>query len=76
MKQFAKALLKDNECFKYISRYLEPRFPGLSYYAKLIEGKVGRDIRTFISDKNMMNSVQRKKLGLALLFSNPKVTKL
>jgi hypothetical protein len=48
MKQFVKALPKEEECFKYLCK----KFPGLSD-AKLKEGIfVGSDIRKLLLDEN------------------------
>ena len=58
MKQFVKALPKDGETFKYLSR----KFPRLTK-AKLKEGVfVGPDIRKLMKDNNfefVMNNVER-----------------
>ncbi|CAN2389181.1 hypothetical protein PRIEUP_LOCUS18277 [Pristimantis euphronides] len=53
MKQFAKSLPRDGECFKY----LVTKFPSLSE-AKLKEGVfVGPDIRRLLADKEFVNTM-------------------
>ncbi|GBM45589.1 hypothetical protein AVEN_257968-1 [Araneus ventricosus] len=76
MKQFAKALPKDGECFKYLC----DQFPGLSE-AKLKEGVfVGPDNRKMMRDENFetkMETNERKvwesfKLGIYSFLGNKK----
>ncbi|GBL75035.1 hypothetical protein AVEN_243825-1 [Araneus ventricosus] len=54
MKQFVKALPKEDECFKYLC----DQFPGLSE-AKLKEGVfVGPDIRKMMKDDNFETKME------------------
>ncbi|GBM59873.1 hypothetical protein AVEN_50458-1 [Araneus ventricosus] len=57
MKQIAKALLKEGECFKYLC----DQFPGLPE-AKLKEGVfVGSDIRKMMKDENFETKMETNK---------------
>ncbi|GBM07245.1 hypothetical protein AVEN_25499-1 [Araneus ventricosus] len=54
MKQFVKALTKEDECFKYLC----DQFPGLSE-AKLKEGMfIGPDIRKTMKDENFETKME------------------
>jgi hypothetical protein len=57
MKQFAKALPKEGECFKYLC----DQFPGLSE-AKLKDGAfVGPDIRKMMKDETFEKKWKQTK---------------